>query len=80
MFEYMAVLPVEVAHWLPPPNPEPQADALAETVPSVPTCRQRVEAPFKPETIRFVVDATAAVIMVVEAYGNDEAVEEVAMK
>jgi len=53
--------------------PEPQAEALAETVPSVPTWRQRVPVPPKPETIRLVVEAVVAVIMVVDAYGKVEA-------
>jgi hypothetical protein len=38
-----------------PPEPEPQAAAVAESVPSLPTCRQRVPTPPAEESTRFVV-------------------------
>ena len=40
-----------------PPPPVPHALAFAETVPSAPTCRQRVHEPPTDDTMRFVVDA-----------------------
>ncbi len=60
-------------------DPVPQADALADTVPSAPTWRQRVPVPAAEETMRFVVEAVVAVIIVVEAYGKTEAVVVVAV-
>src|SRR4051812_16785521 len=55
------------------PLDEPQPDAVAETVPSVATCKQRVPVPPAEETMRFVVDAFVEVIAVVEANGRIEA-------
>ena len=52
--------------------PAPQAEALAVTVPSGPTWRQRVPVPPAEETIRLVVEAVTDVSMVVEAYGKEE--------
>lgn len=47
--------------------PEPQAEALAEIVPSAPNWAQRVPEPPAEDTIRFVVEAYPVLIAVVEA-------------
>ena len=61
------------------PPPDPQAVPVFEMRP----IELKVAHPAVPpalETIRFVVEAVVAVIAVVEAYGNTEAVEVVAVK
>ena len=58
-----------------------QTPATAKSVPSmVYGTVNRVAAPPRPETMRLVVDAVFAVTIVVEAYGKDEAVEDVEVK
>jgi hypothetical protein len=59
-----------------------KVEALAETVPSVPTWRQRVDAPPRLEMTKLVVEAVPETVSaVVEAYGKVEAMEvEVAVK
>jgi len=60
---------------LPPPPPELQADRAADTVPSAPTCRQRVPVPAVEEMMRLVVEAVPDTVKaVVDAYGKTEAV------
>jgi len=76
----LATVEVVVAQVPVPPPPELQPDVAAETVPSAPTCRQRVPVPPVEEMTRLVVEATEAVRAVVEAYGKIDAVDDVAMK
>lgn len=76
--ETLEVVVAQLLLELPPP-PVPQAEALADTVPSELTWRQRVDAPPRPETMRLVVEAVVAVMAVVEAYGRVEALVEVAV-
>ena len=71
----VVVLQVEAKLKSAPPEPVPHAEALAVTVPSAPTWRQRVPVPPADETTRLVVEAVVAVMAVVEAYGNMLATE-----
>ena len=51
------------------PLDEPQPLAVAESVPSGPTCKQRVLAPPADERMRFVVDAVDVFIVRIQASG-----------
>ena len=56
------------------PFAEPHALAVAESVPSLPTCRQRVPTPPADERMRFVDEAVVAVTIVVDANGIFDAI------